>query len=61
MRTDDAVRVATLARQVEIEKAARLKAQAEAAGAKSANRRLKALVLTTRAEMAKLKAEKTTG
>jgi hypothetical protein len=57
MRTNDAVRVTTLARQVEIERAARLKAQAELAGVRSANKRLKALVLLARAEAEKLKAE----
>jgi hypothetical protein len=58
VRTNDvSVRLAAMSRQLGVEQAARLKAQAEVGGLKSANRRLRMMVLQTRAEVAKLRAE----
>jgi hypothetical protein len=50
-------RAARLERELNAEKQARIRVQQEAAGLKSANKKLKAMVLLARAEVAKAKAE----
>jgi hypothetical protein len=62
MRTNDAaaIRLQAVNRELQSERALRLKTQAQLAGAKSANQRLRVAVLAARAEneQLKLKAEK---
>jgi hypothetical protein len=55
---NDAARISQLQRELNIERAAHQKARHEIAGLRSANRRLKAMVLVARAEVEKMKAAK---